>query len=448
MNFILNRKNKLWDFLFSHNDIAPIVLWRICLGVIFFVETVGGIAVGWVKSVFVKSPDFTFHFIDFTFLKFLTGPFMYVHYCILALLSLAVILGYRFRLASILLAIGWACVYFSQKTSYNNHHYLMMVLSTLLATTPAHRKWSLDVKHGRVKAAESVEAYHQVLLVVLMLIVFIYAAGAKIYPDWLRGVPVGSWFKGGLLSKMQPYLPDFLNIDLITAYFGIIFDLLVIPLLLFKRTRLFAFVIGVFFHLTNSITFQIGTFPYMMISSIVLFLPPMQLRKIFRMHYPEDQGNIHSMSMGIRKVFFVFFIFFISINLVLPLRHLFYKSNVFWSEEGHRLSWRMMLRSKYGNAYFMIEEKDGRKFYHDAKEEMSEKQFRVMSTHPDIIWQYVQYLKKVYGDEVKIFVESDVSLNYRPSEPLIVPDYDMSKAKWHLFKSEEWITKGPDWKDY
>lgn len=443
ISFFAKKKKFLWDFLFRQTDIAPMALWRILFGFILFIETAGGIGVGWVKQVFVVSPDFTFHFIGFGFLKFLTGPAMYVHYCILAVLAVCITIGYRFRWAAALFALGWACVYFLQKTSYNNHHYLMVLLTTLLSITPAHRKWSLDVKHGRTRPSETIESIHQITLLVLMLIVFTYAAGAKIYPDWLRGVPVGSWFKGGLIGHFSKYLPDFFNVDLITAYFGILFDLLVIPLLLFRKTRVFAFFLGVIFHITNSITFQIGTFPYMMIASIVLFLPPDQLRKIFKMNWQYEA--VVPMSLGRKKVFFTFFIIFIGMNLLLPLRHLCFRSNVFWSEEAHRLSWRMMLRSKQGNANFTIEESDGRRFYHDVHSDMSNKQYRTMSTHPDMIWQYCQHLKTLYGSEVKIFVEAEVSLNYRSPVPMIDPEYDMAKAKWHIFAREEWITKGPIW---
>ncbi|WP_316930169.1 HTTM domain-containing protein [Leeuwenhoekiella sp. MAR_2009_132] len=35
-------------------------------------------------------------------------------------------------------------------------------------------------------------------------------------------------------------------------------------------------------------------------------------------------------------------------QLELPLRHWIIKDDVLWTEEGHRLSWRMMLRSKGG----------------------------------------------------------------------------------------------------
>jgi len=65
-----------------------------------------------------------------------------------------------------------------------------------------------------------------------------------------------------------------------------------------------------------------------------------------------------------------------------------------------------------------------------------------MCTHPDMIWQYCQFLKKEYGDDIEIYVNNEVSLNFRKSVPLIDLEYNMAIAEWHLFSHEEWIMDG------
>ena len=45
--------------------------------------------------------------------------------------------------------------------------------------------------------------------------------------------------------------------------------------------------------------------------------------------------------IGILLVYFIF-------QIGLPIRHWMIQDDVLWTEEGHRMSWRMMLRSKSG----------------------------------------------------------------------------------------------------
>jgi hypothetical protein len=74
---------------------------------------------------------------------------------------------------------------------------------------------------------------------------------------------------------------------------------------------------------------------------------------------------------------------------------------------------------------------------------LTSKQADRIATRPDMIWQFVQRLKREYRergiDPVEIHVVSRVSLNGRPRQPLIDPDYDMAKAEWHYFSHDEWV---------
>ena len=60
------------------------------------------------------------------------------------------------------------------------------------------------------------------------------------------------------------------------SYGGLLFDLAVVPLLLWKRTRLQAFLAAVVFHLCNALLFEfsIGVFPWMMIAATLMFFDP------------------------------------------------------------------------------------------------------------------------------------------------------------------------------
>lgn len=435
----------LRDYLFKPIDNTPIVLWRIVFGIVMFLETWGAIAVAWVKQVYIDPPLFTFNFIGFEFLQPLPGYGMYIWFGLLGLFSLGVLFGYRYRLSIALLTIGWLGVYFMHKTSYNNHHYLMTLFCLMMCMVPAHKAVSLDAKSGRNSPLSVCYNLYLQMFVWLFLIVFFYAAIAKIYPDWLQGTPLTQW-----LSYKRNSIIGFLYQSdyqaLLMSWGGIAFDLLVIPALLWKRTRKYAFWVSLYFHVMNSITFQIGTFPYMMIGACVLFYPAAKLRKWFRIKNTYN-AELPSPTPQYTKLATVLFFVFFAVQILLPLRHYAIPGNVFWTEEGHKLSWRMMLRSKTGTASFTIKTPNGKQVTRDPKADMTLKQYRTLVSHPCMIWQYVQFLKEKYPENSEIYANVNVSLNFRKSQPLIDPKYDMAKAKWHLFQHEEWITEGPGWED-
>jgi hypothetical protein len=69
-----------------------------------------------------------------------------------------------------------------------------------------------------------------------------------------------------------------------------------------------------------------------------------------------------------------------------------------------------------------------------------------MATHPDMIWQYCQYIKTLYGDDIEIYVTAMVRINYRKYQPTIDPNVDMAKVDWHTFGHEDWILLS-DWQN-
>ena len=50
----------------------------------------------------------------------------------------------------------------------------------------------------------------------------------------------------------------------------------------------------------------------------------------------------------------VLFIAFFVLQLLLPLRYLLYPGKLFWTEQGYRFSWRVMLIEKAGYAQFLF----------------------------------------------------------------------------------------------
>lgn len=430
---------------FKHIDNSGLILFRMVFGLLITLEAWGAIATGWVRKVLIE-PEFTFSFIGFEWLQPLPGNAMYYYFVVMGILGVMVMLGYKYRWAVTGYTLLWAGVYFMQKESYNNHYYLMLLLLFLMIFLPAHRRVSIDTKLRPTLRSNSMPRWCIGLLIAQVFIVYTYAAIAKIYPDWLDATAPAVFMKG----KADYWLiGGFLQLEWVhwaIAYTGILFDLLIVPLLLWRKTRLFGFGLSLFFHLFNSAVFQIGIFPYMSIAFALFFFSPKTLQKRFlpRETY-YDQAEV--IPPKYPKIGITFFSLFLIVQLALPLRHWWIPEPVLWTEEGHRLSWRMMLRTKSGSVTVHVVDKNtGEKTRIDLYNRLTSKQRNGLATKPDFMWQFAQRLKKEYalqGHDVAVYISSRVSVNHRPMQPFIDSNVDLASQKWSHFKHHTWILPAP-----
>ncbi len=433
-------------FLFKHIDNSGLIIFRVVFGLLITLEAFGAIATGWIRQVLIE-PAFTFSFIGLEWLQPLPGNGMCFYFGVMGVFGLMVMLGYKYRLAAIAYTIMWAGVYFMQKSAYNNHYYLMLLLLGFMSILPANRWFSLDAKFNPEIKNPSMPRWCALVIIFQVWLVYTYASVAKLYPDWLDASMAQI-----LMSGKANYwlIGDFLQqtwVHWSIAYTGILFDLLIVPLMLWKRTRMLGFVISIFFHLFNSFVFQIGIFPYMSIAFALFFFSSKTVQKRFlpkKEHY--DKGDV--IVPGYKKTLITLFSIYFVIQIGLPLRHWAIEDNVLWTEEGHRLSWRMMLRTKSGTVKVTIKDKNTQEeFRVDIYDDLSPKQRRALATKPDYMWQYAQRLKKHYakeGKDVAVYFDAQVSVNRRPMTPFIDPKVDLASEKWKHFKHHDWILPAPE----
>lgn len=427
--------------LFKRIDNSALVVFRIIFGLLIVAQSWGSIFTGYIRTQ-ILTAKFTFNFIGFDFIQPMPGMWMYVFFIVMGFFGLGVTLGYKYRFSMLMFTLMWTYTYLMQKTGYNNHYYLLILLCVFMLIVPAHHQYSVDAKQNPDLKRNDMPNWVPVIFIFQMAIFYIYAAIAKIYPDWLDGTVATNLMDG---RAYYPILGPLLQTDFsiwTVTYFGIFFDLLIVPLMLWKKTRNFAFFAAVFFHIFNSIVFQIGIFPYMALGLFVFFYPPKTIHRIFlrKKEFYDKNELILPPNHNLIKAFIGIWFF---IQLILPIRHHFIKGDVLWTEEGHRMSWRMMLRSKGGHSSFKIIDKiSGEEFMVDKTEYLTPKQRVATATKPDVIWQFAQRLKKEYaekGMDVEIYVQAYVSVNGHPSKLLIDPEVDMAQAKWNYFGHNEWI---------
>ena len=428
-------------FLFKHIDNSGLIVFRIVFGLLCFLESVGAVLTGWVKRTMVE-PEFTFSFIGFEWLQPLPGNWMYVYYIVMGMFGILIMVGYKYRFSMLMFAIMWTASYLMQKSSYNNHYYLLFILSFLMVFLPAHRYASLDVRFNPSLKRLSMPAWCKWVFVVQLFILYTYASIAKLYPDWLDTSVVAILMQNKVDYPIIGEILQHKSTHYFIAYGGILFDGLIIPLLLFKPTRKLAFFSSIFFHLFNSIVFQIGIFPYLSLAFSLFFFNPKTVRDIFLRHKPLYHSNeiiVPKYAIAPRLIFVIYFL----IHIALPLRQHYFKDDVLWTEEGHRLAWRMMLRAKNGRAtYTVIDTSNNNAITINLNDYLSPKQKRGACTKPDIIWQFAQRLKTSFAEEgknVKVYVNAYVSVNDKPFKQLIDPKVDLANEDWHHFKHHDWI---------
>ena len=438
--------SRLRNTLTAEKDNSALIVFRIAFGFLMIAESFGAILLGWVNETFVDVRH-TFTFFGFEWTDVLLGPTMTWYYLIMGILGFGIMLGYRYVLSMTLFALMWALCYFMQKSHYNNHYYLLMLVSFWLAIMPAHRYASLDVKYGRVSESLSCPSWALLFFKIQFTIVYMYAAIAKIYPDWLAAKPIAIWLRS---KRDYPIVGGLFEYDwfpYIIAYGGIFYDALIIPFLFFKRTRVAAIILSLIFHLFNSAVFQVGVFPYFALAVAIFFFDVDKIRTFFlrKKHKFEikPQGTVGENSW-ITPLFIVYFI----VQLALPLRHHFIPGNVLWDEAGHRLSWRMMLRSKYGHCTYRVYTADNKERLIYPSQFLARHQVHDAASKPDMLFRSIAYLKEHLAEQnitpTAIYCDCKLSVNGRPSSTFVDPEFNMLEAEWSYFGKQDWIAVEPD----
>ncbi len=429
---------KIQEFLGSRVDNSPLIMFRMFFGFLCAAESFGAILTGWVHETFIE-PAFTFTFIGFEWLNVLHGEGMYVYFAMMGLAGLFIMLGLFYRVSMFTFFIMWAGVYLAQKSHYNNHYYLLMVMSAIMTLMPAHKDKSLDVRFNFTAKSETCARACIWYFILQIMVVYVFASINKMHLDWLLAKPIGIWFKykanywliGSLLQEKW--------VQYAVAWGGVIYDGLIVFLFLFKPTRKVAFGLSLFFNLFNSVVFQIGIFPYLMIALSLFFFPGGTIRRIF---YRQKKQIAPLKEAWDKKWTWAFCLYFF-ISILLPLRHRLFPGDASFTEEGHRLSWRMMLRSKSGSLRLeAVDKATGEKIKIKNRDYLTLNQQGSITGQPDMIWSFAQRIKADYakeGKDVAVYARSRVSLNGGARKNLIDPEIDLASVPWERWKHSDWI---------
>lgn len=419
---------RLAQKLFTPVDIAPLVFFRVAFGGLMLWEVWRYFYYNRVERYYIE-PSFFFHYYGFEWIKPLPGDGMIWLFYGMGLLAAAVMVGFYYRLSSALFWVGFTYIFLLDQTQYLNHFYLISLLSFWMIFVPAGRYFSFDAWRKRALHRAVMPLWVLWVLRGQMAVVYVYGGIAKINPDWLRGEPMRAW----LAARTDfPVIGRWFTEEWMVylfSYGGLLFDLLIVPLLLWRRTRLPALLLSSAFHLTNDRLFNIGIFPWLALAATLLFLPPHWFRLRFAPAPPALptlwQGSVRQKTLaGLIGVFF-------AMQLLLPLRHFLYPGYVSWTEEGHNFAWHMKLRDKDGEAlFFASDPHTGMTWQVSLKPYLTTRQIDQMHDNPQMILRFARYLAAQVAAEgtadAQIRVWAMISLNNRAPQLLIDPTANLA----------------------
>ena len=412
------------DFLFKRTSIAPLITLRIAFGGLLLYSTLRSIQKGWVEELYIAP---TYHFGFFSWLEVASPLTMQVIFWLKALFAALIIIGLLYRIATLGFFALFTYVELIDKTYYLNHYYLVSMLCFWLFLVPANRKYAIDAfLFPKIRANEC--ANWQVMIFRIQLsIVYFFAGLAKVNPDWLlRAQPMATW----LPHKYQiPILGKILHLKEVAFIFswaGCIYDLSIWIFLWLKRFRGYAYIAVLVFHFLTAILFpRIGMFPFIMITSTLVFFSA-EWHERWLSKLPGWNNEEVGDDLKVRKNTWITYAIggYLLIQLLLPFRYLRYEGNLFWHEQGYRFSWRVMLMEKNGYTTFILRDpQSGKQFEVDTDQYLTAFQEQQMKSQADMIYQFAQMLGDEYQDhhgvKPEIYVESRMSLNGRRSQPFL-----------------------------
>ncbi len=398
-------------------------------------------------------PAMHFTYAGFWWVRPLPAAGMTVLFVLLAVCAAFVAVGLFTRWAALLFGLGFGYVFLLERALYLNHDYLSVLLAFVLAVVPAGRTLSLDARLWP-SARETIPRWTLWFARFHIALPYVFGGIAKLRADWLRGQPLSTWIAEGPLPLLLGPVFAERRVGVAFAWGGMLFDLAVVPLLLWRRTRTLGVVLTVTFHLLNATMFDIGVFPWLMIPATLVLLPPDWLRNAAGRPAPPAVDS--SPSPRLRRTGLVVLGLYVLLHLLLPFRFLLYPGNPNWTEEGTLFAWHMMLRYKVVAMQIVAEDREtGDRELVDPSRWLNGKQFVELGYSPELLRQFAHFVREDFaarGRDVAVRAVVWTSLNGRKPQWFVDPSVDLGREPWSAGHTD-WIVplqepfRDPPWNE-
>ncbi|MCB1134941.1 MAG: HTTM domain-containing protein [Chlamydiia bacterium] len=248
-------------------DSAGLVLFRLFFGIILCVSTVMGMRR---LVLYYTSSPFYFRWELLPCIQPLGAGGMYAVFFVQAVAAFCLAFGWFYPWSALICFCTWTYVFLLDQSRYNNHYYLISLLLFLFAVVDG--------------TAAQVPLWQVLVFKIQLLIVFMWGGINKLHRDWLlRGYPMRDWFArfdpdsawGG--RWMAPVLRHSAA-PVCFAWGGALVDLLVVWGLFSELFFVLSLITYVVFNLFNHWFLRIGTFPFINLAYLSLFIAPQSAR--------------------------------------------------------------------------------------------------------------------------------------------------------------------------
>jgi len=457
---------KIRQFLFEPKDSNIVSVYRIAFGLFMIYQMFYYFEIDYVYQ-FMSGPQMLFLYDSFEFIKPLSSSSLrYIQFGML-ISAILITIGFLYRYAIIFFFLGFSYFFLIDTTIYNNHLYLICLLSFALMFMDADKKYSIKSILAKKEHSKLIPAWHQYLLIFLISLPYFYGGIAKLSYNWLgTDLPriIMEYSKQdilfGLISKNA-------TINFVT-YSGIIFDLSIVFILLFKKTRLYGVLFVLLFNLTNHVVLfnDIGLFPFLMIFSTILFFKPEEVERFLnflnRKKAPTNSKKISAKNSKIigdqqlpilenkwtlkRKMLCIGLSLFVLFQLLFPLRHYLLTDNPEWTGIASRFAWRMKLQDKelinFRMSFTNRETYESRLI--EAKTFLTNNQYKHLADDPLNFVHLARYLQSRIEQETNIInpeINATVELRFNglPKQFLFDPKLDLLNVEEKKLKNGTWL---------
>ena len=251
---------------------TPLAFFRVGFGLLMLGAAVRFLAKGWVETQYIQ-PEFHFTYYLFQWVPALPGQWMYLVFG-----DSNRVRGYDRTWMALsrrdyrVLPLSFSYVELIDQSTYLNHYYFVSLVAFLLILLPLHHWHSVDARRAGRTGAGQAPRWIPLVLQAQIGIVYFFAGLAKLNLDWLlQAQPLSIWLAARSGFPVLGPLFDQSWFAYMMSWAGAAFDLTIPFLLFWRRTRPWAYLCVIGFHLMTAALFPIGVFPWVMIVTTLIF---------------------------------------------------------------------------------------------------------------------------------------------------------------------------------
>lgn len=432
-------------------DPYMLAIFRIGYGVLMMYNMFRYYQIGFIRNMFVL-PKLNFHYDFLYWIRPMPELYMNLVLALLFACAFCIAIGLLFRWATILFGLGYAYLFLIDKSIYNNHIYLFILLAFLFSFTDADKALSFRSKG---LSRWSVQRWQIFIFQAQIVIVYFYGGIAKLTRDWLFHCQPVRYLVEHMDANhvLAPILKNEAAIYILN-YGGLLLDLGSPLLLWYKPIRKWAVYLFIGFNLANSRIFSdIGIFPYTMLFALLIFYDTKELPIISTLlnkgnrlkvsmasvHKPERTEAVASKAVHV--MLYIYFLF----QLLFPFRGHFLPNPLDWTTIGNRFSWRMKVdtREAVENKFYMHSDSLAQPLLVESNTFINTVQIRHLEHDPRSIADFARFLKqealKYHMPNPQVTANIQLRYNGRPAQYFVDPQIDLSMVEYAWYKKLKWV---------